>query len=52
MGEDALAAVEDSTCIGCYTTITTQMMNELLTNKPVFCKSCGRMLYLPEDRRS
>jgi predicted nucleic acid-binding Zn-ribbon protein len=50
-GEDALAPVEDATCIGCFTTITTQMLNELLTNKPVFCKSCGRMLYLPEERK-
>jgi uncharacterized protein len=48
-GEDALAAVENEVCTGCYTTITRQMKSELLMANPVFCKSCGRLLYLPEE---
>ncbi len=47
-GEDALAAVENEVCTGCYTTITVQMRTELMLHRPVFCKSCGRLLYLPE----
>ena len=49
-GEDALAPVEGETCGGCFTTLTPQTMNELYMSKPVFCKTCGCLLYLPEDR--
>jgi predicted nucleic acid-binding Zn-ribbon protein len=46
-GEDALAAVLDRTCSACYTEITQQGYNELLAERFVLCKSCGRILYLP-----
>jgi predicted nucleic acid-binding Zn-ribbon protein len=46
-GEDALAAVVDRTCSACYTEITQQGYNELLAERFVLCKSCGRILYLP-----
>lgn len=46
--EDALAVVQDRTCGACYTGITAQSYNELLQGFLVFCKSCGRVLYLPE----
>ncbi|HAY81668.1 MAG TPA: phospholipase [Planctomycetaceae bacterium] len=49
-GEEALAPVDGETCGGCYTTLLPQMYNDLLMEKPVFCKSCGCLLYLPEDR--
>lgn len=49
-GEDALAQVEGETCGGCYQMLTAQTINDLLMSKPVFCKSCGALLYLPEDR--
>lgn len=49
-GEDTLAQVEGETCGHCYQTLTTQMMNELYLSRPLFCKSCGCLLYLPEDR--
>lgn len=45
MGEDALAPVDDDVCGGCFQTLTPQTINELLMAKPVFCKSCGRLLY-------
>jgi len=49
-GADALAAVEGGACLGCYTTITPQMVNELINNEElIFCKSCGRLLYRGED---
>lgn len=47
-GEDALAAVKDRTCGACYTAITAQDYNDLLQANFVKCKSCGRILYLPQ----
>jgi uncharacterized protein len=49
-GEDALAAVESDTCSGCFQMLTPQTMNELYLGKPLFCKSCGRLLYLAVER--
>jgi len=48
MGEDALAPVEGGCCGGCSQTLTVQMLNLLRLDKPLFCVSCGRLLYLPE----
>ena len=47
LGEDALAAVEDNSCGHCYTTVTTQVISQLMMNRVTFCKSCGSLLYLP-----
>ncbi|MEO8494948.1 MAG: C4-type zinc ribbon domain-containing protein [Planctomycetota bacterium] len=49
-GEEALAEVDGEVCGGCYQMLTPNMMNELYLAKPVFCKSCGALLYLPESR--
>jgi uncharacterized protein len=52
-GADALAACEDSTCHGCFTAVTPQMMNELISNQSlIFCLSCGRLLYYVEPEVS
>jgi len=51
-GEEALAPLDGQTCGGCYTTITTQTVSELLMGRPVHCKNCGCLLYMPEDRDS
>lgn len=48
-GADALAAVEDSSCGSCYVKLTNQNLLELRMGKTLFCKTCGRLLYLPED---
>ena len=48
-GENALAMVESESCGGCSQMLTPQMMNELYSRKPMFCKSCGCLLYLPAD---
>jgi predicted nucleic acid-binding Zn-ribbon protein len=47
-GEDAMAAVENRTCMACYTEITAQAYNDLMLSQFLMCKSCGRALYLPE----
>ncbi len=48
-GADALAACENGACLGCFTSVTTQMLNHLINgDQLMFCKSCGRLLYLDE----
>jgi predicted nucleic acid-binding Zn-ribbon protein len=47
-GDDALSAVDGRTCVACYTEITAQNYNELRQEVFVQCKSCGRILYLPD----
>jgi len=47
-GADSLAAVDEGVCTGCGQQITLNMQNELRLSRHVFCKSCGRLLYLPE----
>jgi len=47
-GEDAMSAVENKNCIACYTGITAQNYNDLVQGRFLLCKSCGRILYLPE----
>ncbi|MFO0964161.1 MAG: hypothetical protein U0793_01055 [Gemmataceae bacterium] len=45
-GHDAMAGVQDRTCLACYTEITQQMRQELVHGQFVVCKNCDRMLYL------
>lgn len=47
-GADGLAPFEDGVCQGCGQSSTLQMESDLRASKPVFCKSCGVLLYLPE----
>jgi uncharacterized protein len=50
-GEDAMAVVEGGSCGGCYQQLTTNMHNEINMGRVVLCRSCGRVLYLPENTR-
>jgi predicted nucleic acid-binding Zn-ribbon protein len=47
-GANGLASVEDGVCGACGQQITLNMQNELRLSRPVFCKSCGCLLYLSE----
>src|SRR5581483_1892469 len=47
-GPDALTAVLNKTCSACYTEITSQNYSDLMSERFVVCKSCGRIQYLPE----
>lgn len=47
-GEDALASVEGQICSGCNTMVPLNICSDLLMGKPLFCRSCGRLLYIPE----
>ena len=51
-GEDAMAVVEGGSCGGCFQQLTTNMHNEINMGRVVLCRSCGRVLYLPEDTRA
>jgi predicted nucleic acid-binding Zn-ribbon protein len=48
-GADGLAVAEDGVCSGCGQQITLNMQNQLMLSRPIFCKACGRLLYLPEE---
>jgi uncharacterized protein len=48
-GADALAVCENASCNGCFTSLTSQMINDLINGAGLsFCLSCGRLLYLTE----
>lgn len=44
-GAGALAPVEDSACVACYSEISRQQNVHLNLSKVLFCISCGRMMY-------
>lgn len=48
-GANALAAVESRACGSCYVGLTMQQILELKTGKLLFCKSCGRLMYLAPE---
>lgn len=48
-GAEGMAPVEDGVCQACGYTVTLNMLNELLLSRPVFCKSCGCLLYPKES---
>lgn len=48
-GADGLAVAEDGVCTGCGQQITLNMLDKLMLSQPIFCKSCGRLLYLTEE---
>lgn len=48
-GEDALSPIQGEFCGGCNQHVPVNMINDLMLNRPVTCKACGRLLYLPED---
>jgi predicted nucleic acid-binding Zn-ribbon protein len=49
-GEEGLAAVESESCGGCNTILTMQTINQLYRSRPIFCPTCGALLYLATDR--
>lgn len=48
-GADGLAIAEDGVCTGCGQQITLNMLDKLMLSQPIFCKACGRLLYLPRE---
>ena len=52
LGQDALAPVDNQCCGGCNQQIPLNLCSKIMMNQPVFCKSCGRMLYMTEANMS
>jgi len=50
-GPDGMAVIEGGSCGGCYQQLTANTVNEINMGRVVLCRSCGRVLYLPEDTR-
>jgi predicted nucleic acid-binding Zn-ribbon protein len=48
-GVDALAPSTRKACNGCNMEVTGQQYNDLLSGRLVSCKSCARILYLPDE---
>ncbi len=48
-GADALAPVESKACTGCYSLLAPQESVQINVGKILFCRSCGRLLYLAES---
>jgi predicted nucleic acid-binding Zn-ribbon protein len=49
-GEDALCPIRGEFCAGCNQHVPLNMVAGVMLGKPVCCKSCGRLLYVQEDR--
>jgi len=48
-GAGALAEVNNKVCSFCYVQLPAQMSLQLNSGQLLFCKTCGRLLYLGED---
>jgi predicted nucleic acid-binding Zn-ribbon protein len=46
-GADGMAAVEGSSCGGCFQQLTGNMLAELSMGRVVTCRGCGCLLYVP-----
>jgi uncharacterized protein len=51
-GADGMAAVDGETCGGCYQQLTGNMQSDVMLGRIIACRSCGRLLYLPESTPS
>lgn len=49
MGPDGFAAVQGRNCSACHTSLTAQHYTDVQQNLFAVCRSCGRILYLPES---
>jgi uncharacterized protein len=47
-GEDALAVVENQYCGGCNQQVPLNLCSQIIMGHPVACRTCGRLLYMPE----
>lgn len=47
-GADGMAAVEGSSCGGCFQQLTGNMLAELSMGRVVACRGCGCLLYIPK----
>lgn len=48
-GEDGMATVDNGCCGGCHQQLTGKLISQLLVGSAVMCRSCGRLLYDPDQ---
>ncbi len=49
----AVVGVVNRVCQGCFMSVTAQILNQLMSGKDLtFCHSCGRILYLGNDKEA
>jgi hypothetical protein len=46
---DGMAALDGDSCGGCFQQLTGNMLSELILGRVISCRSCGRLLYMPES---
>ena len=46
--DDAMAEVQGEFCGGCFQQLTPNNLSELSMSLAIFCRNCGRLIYLPE----
>ena len=51
-GEDALAEVVDGTCGGCCQQVPVNVQANIRLLQPSFCRTCGRLLYIAEEKQA
>jgi predicted nucleic acid-binding Zn-ribbon protein len=49
-GQDAMAEAQGEFCGGCYQQLTPNNLAELHMALAIFCRNCGRLVYLAEER--
>ena len=49
-GEDAMAAVVDNACGGCCQQVPLNVQANIRLLQPSFCRTCGRLLYIAEEK--
>ena len=49
-GADALAAIVDGVCTACHEILSPQVQVHVNLGKSVFCRSCGRLIYLKNKK--
>lgn len=50
-GSDALAPLRGDFCGGCNQHVPINMRSDLICGKPIWCRSCGRLLYIADEGR-
>jgi predicted nucleic acid-binding Zn-ribbon protein len=51
-GADGMSPIEGQSCGGCFQQLTGNMVSELMLGRVIACRSCGRLLYMPDSSPS
>jgi predicted nucleic acid-binding Zn-ribbon protein len=51
-GADAMSPIDGQSCGGCFQQLTGNMVSELMLGRVIACRSCGRLLYMPDSSPS